>query len=153
MRIPGSRAAKRIVLESLGWILVAGGIVALVLPGPGLLGIVAGLILLSQQYDWAARRLEPVKKRALETAADGVATVPRILASCLGALILVGLGVLWTVQPDVPGWWPIGDRWWLLGGWGAGVSLLISGVVAFVLIGYSIKNFRHPRPAARPRPS
>jgi uncharacterized protein (TIGR02611 family) len=142
MRIPGSRAAKRVVLETLGWVLVLGGIAALVLPGPGLLAIVAGLALLSQQYEWAERRLEPIKKRALEAAADGVETLPRILLSCLGVVFLVGLGVLWGLQPEVPGWWPIDEKWWLPGGWGTGVSLIISGVLALALIVYSLKNFR-----------
>ena len=41
------------------------GVAAIFLPGPGLLGIFAGLALLSQQYEWAERRVEPVRLRAL----------------------------------------------------------------------------------------
>lgn len=137
-----TQAAKRLALETLGWLLLLGGIAALVLPGPGLLAIVAGLALLSQQYDWARRRLEPVKKRALEAAADGVETVPRILASCLGAAALVAAGVLWCADPDAPDWWPVDDKWWLPGGWTAGLSIIASGIVAFSLIVYSYRNFR-----------
>lgn len=137
-----TRALKRIGLESLGWLLVLGGLAALVLPGPGLLMIVGGLALLSQQYDWAKRRLDPLKKRALEAAADGVETVPKIVMSVTGALLLAAFGVLWCVNPDVPGWWPFSDSWWLPGGWGTGVSLIISSLVALALIVYSIKNFR-----------
>jgi putative transmembrane protein PGPGW len=137
-----SRAVKRIGLESLGWLLVIGGLAALVLPGPGLLAIVGGLALLSQQYDWASRRLEPMKKRALEAAADGVETWPRILISLLGVAVLLGFGVLWCVNPDAPGWWPIGDSWWLPGGWTTGVSIAASGLVAMALIVYSYRNFR-----------
>jgi putative transmembrane protein PGPGW len=140
--VVGTRAAKRIVLETLGWILVVGGIAALVLPGPGLLAIVAGLALLSQQYEWAERRLDPVKKRALEAAADGVATWPRIMVSALGVVFLLGLGVFWGIKPSAPGWWPIDEKWWLPGGWGTGVSLIISGLLALALIVYSYKNFR-----------
>ena len=136
------RAAKRVVLETLGWLLVVGGIAALILPGPGLLMIVGGLALLSQQYDWAERRLEPVKKRALEAAADGVETWPKIMMSGLGVVVLVALGVLWCVRPSAPGWWPVDDKWWLVGGWGAGVSLIISGLLALALIVYSYQNFR-----------
>ena len=136
------RAAKRVVLEALGWLLVLGGVAALVLPGPGLLMIVGGLALLSQQYEWAERRLEPVKKRALEAAADGVATWPRILMSAAGVAVLIALGALWCVRPDAPGWWPADDKYWLLGGWGAGVSLIASGLIALSLIVYSYRNFR-----------
>jgi hypothetical protein len=141
MRV-GSRVLKRVALESLGWLLVIGGLAAIVLPGPGLLAILAGLALLSQQYEWAQRRLEPVKQRALQTAADGVETWPRILASCLGVAFLVGLGIVWGVAPDVPNWWPLHERLWLPGGWGTGASLILSALIAMVLIVYSYRNFR-----------
>lgn len=141
-------AFKRLGLEVLGWVLVVGGIAALILPGPGLLLLLAGLVLLSQQYDWARRRLEPVRNQAFKTAAAGVATWPRIIGSTLGALVLIGLGVFWGVGPDVPGWWPLKDEWWLIGGWGTGSSLIISGVVAAALIVYSYRKFRDRDPDA-----
>ena len=47
------------MLESIGWLLIVAGIAALILPGPGLLMLFAGLVLLSQQYEWAERRVEP----------------------------------------------------------------------------------------------
>ena len=50
----------------LGWILVLLGLAALVLPGPGLLLLLAGLIVLSQEYDWAERRVEPLKEKAFD---------------------------------------------------------------------------------------
>lgn len=142
MMVSGRSAAKRLALETLGWLLVLGGIAALVLPGPGLLALFAGLALLSQQYDWAERRLEPVKRQALKTAADGVATWPRIVMSCLGVAWLIAAGVAWGLNPDVPGWWPLGERWWLPGGWATGVSLIASGFIALALIVYSYRNFR-----------
>lgn len=138
----GSRALKRIALEGLGWLLVVGGIVALILPGPGLLMIVGGLALLSQQYDWAERRLHPLKKRAIEAAADGVESRPKLIASCLGVAFLIGLGVVWGLHPDTPGWWPLDEKWWLPGGWGTGSSLIVSGLIALSMIVYSFRNFR-----------
>ena len=116
MAVPGRGAAKRLVLETFGWILLLAGVAAIFLPGPGLLGIFAGLALLSQQYDWAERRVEPVRIRALRGAAEGVETWPRIVASVLGALVLVACGVLWIQRPDAPGWWPLAETWWLPGG-------------------------------------
>ncbi len=142
MRTPGAAAVRRLVLETLGWLLVIAGIAALVLPGPGLLGIFAGLVLLSQQYEWAERRLEPVKERALRAAADSVETRLRIAGSSLAALALVAVGVLWIWRPPAPDWWPAPDGWWLAGGWATGVTQVVSGLIALATIGYSVKRFR-----------
>ncbi len=122
--------------------LVVGGVAGLILPGPGLLMIFAGMAILSQQYEWAERRLEPVKQRALGAAQDSVETWPRILGSLAGGLMVLGFGVLWIVQPPPPGWWPLGDSWWLLGGVGAGLTLILSGLIALGLVVYSYRRFR-----------
>ncbi|MEV7398445.1 PGPGW domain-containing protein [Aeromicrobium sp. NPDC092404] len=137
-----TRAVRRLVLEIVGWVLVAGGIAALVLPGPGLLLLVAGLAVLSEQYEWAERRLEPVKVMAYKAAADGVQTWPRIIASCTGALALAAVGVVWGIRPDPPAWWSLDDDWWLLGGWGTGATLILSACIALGFIVYSFRTFR-----------
>ncbi len=142
MKPPGGAAARRLALETLGWLLVVAGIAALVLPGPGLLAIFAGLALLSQQYDWAERRLEPVKERALKAAAESVETWGRILLSVTAALVLIACGVLWIWYPPAPGWWPIDDKWWLFGGWGTGSTQVASGLIAIAMIIYSYRRFR-----------
>jgi hypothetical protein len=46
-----------------GWTLLAVGAALLVLPGPGLLVLAAGLALLATEYVWAARLLGKVKQR------------------------------------------------------------------------------------------
>lgn len=135
-------AAKRVALEVLGWTLVVVGIAALVLPGPGLLALFAGLAVLSQQYEWAERRLEPVKVAALKAAAEGVETLPRILMSVLGACSVMAVGVFWGVRPESPSWWPVQDWLWLPGGWGTGAGLIVSGLIALALIVYSYRKFR-----------
>jgi len=142
MGIVVKSTAKRIALEGLGWILVLVGLAAIVLPGPGLLALFAGVALLATQYEWAERRLEPVKKAALRTAADSVKTWPRIAMSAAGVIWLTAMGVVWGVHPDAPGWWPLADKWWLPGGWGTGASLIVSGVVAGAMVVYSYLNFR-----------
>ncbi len=134
--------AKRVAVEGTGWLLVVVGIAALVLPGPGLLALFAGVALLATQYEWAERRLDPVRKAALRAAADSVSSWPRILASFAGVCWLIALGVYWGISPPAPSWWPIDDRWWLTGGWGTGATLIGSGVIAGAIVVYSYLNFR-----------
>lgn len=133
--------AKRIVLETAGWALLLVGIAAIPLPGPGLLGVFAGLALLSRQYDWADRRVEPVRLRALRSAAEGVETWPRVVLSCLAALTLGGFGVLWILDPPVPGWWPLPELLWLPGGIWTGLTQVGSAIFALGLIAYSYRRF------------
>lgn len=141
-------AAKRVLLEVVGWLLLLAGIAALVLPGPGLLLMFAGLAVLSQQYEWAERWVEPVRLRALRAAAESVETWPRIVASTVLAVGLVACGVVWIRQPAMPTWWPQDDRWWapdeswwLPGEIWTGVTQIASGVLALVLIVYSYRRF------------
>lgn len=134
-------AARRIAIEIAGWGLVLVGIAALVLPGPGLLALFAGLAILSQQYEWAERRVRPVEVMALKSAAQSVQTWPRILASVAGALALAAVGVFWGIGTDVPGWWPLRDSWWLIGGWGTGATLIGSSLIALATIVYSYRRF------------
>jgi hypothetical protein len=141
-------AIRRIVNEVLGWILVVLGLAALVLPGPGLLLLFLGLLLLSRQYEWARRRLDPVRLRAMRSAADGVATWPRVLMSTLAALALAACGALWIVDPDPPRWWPVSERWWLIGTWQTGCTLCLSSALALTLIALSYRRY-HGNPAAR----
>ncbi len=139
-RVPGW--VRRTGIEVVGWTLVVLGIAALVLPGPGLLMLAAGLAVLSQQYHWARRYLKPLKANAYHAAALGVKTIPRIAASCASALVIMSLGVAWIVRPGVPSWWFLDDKWWLFGGAGTGISLIASSIIALVLIIYSVRRFR-----------
>lgn len=135
-------SARRVVLEVVGWVLVVVGIVALVAPGPGLLLLFAGLLVLSQENEWARKRVDPVRKKALQGASDSVQTWPRIIVSLLGVVWLVGLGIVWGIGTPVPDWWPVRDSWWLVGGWGTGATLIASGLFALGLIVYSYRRFR-----------
>ncbi len=131
----------RVWVTLAGWVLVLAGIVALILPGPGLLLLLAGLVVLSQEYEWAERRVETVKKKAFDVARAGVSTFPRIVLSALGAVAVAAVGVLWTLDPEIPELGPIGPSL-PLGGWPTGSSIILSGLVALGLLVYSIKRFR-----------
>ncbi len=136
---------RKIVVTVLGWILLLLGLAALALPGPGLLMLLAGMVLLSQQYTWAEQRVEPVKRQAFATAAAGVQTVPRIAVSVLGALVLAAVGVFWGLDPQIPQVWRIGPEL-PFGGWGTGVSLIVSAVVALGLLVWSYQRFSDTDP-------
>lgn len=142
MRPPGGAALKRVAVEGAGWLLVAAGIAALVLPGPGLLMLFAGLAILSQQYDWAERRVAPVRRKALRGAAESVDNPLRIALSTALGVVLIACGVLWIRDPEAPPWWPLSERWWLPGGAATGVTQVLSGLIALALIVYSYRRFR-----------
>src|SRR3954463_8804978 len=140
-------AAKRIGLEAVGWVLGVAGIAALVLPGPGLLMIAGGLIILSQQYEWAERRVEPIKREALKGAAKSVETWPRIVMTSTMILLIAAAGVLWFAHPDSPGWWPISESWWLPGGKATSISQFLSALIALALLVWSYRKY-HGNPQA-----
>ena len=138
-------AAKRVALEVVGWLLVVAGLAAIVLPGPGLLLLAAGLFVLSQQYEWAERRVDPILDRALIGAATGVESAWKVALSLLFALGLVACGVLWIQSPPAPDWWPLAESWWLPGGMATGITQVASGIVALGLIVWSYRRY-HGKP-------
>lgn len=134
--------AGRVLTEAVAWLLVVTGIAALVLPGPGLLMMFAGLTMLARYYPWAERWLDPVRRRALDGAALSVATWSRIVLAVALALGIIACGVLWAWSPPVPSWWPVSDVWWLPGGVAVAVTQITSGLIALGLIIYSCRRFR-----------
>ena len=143
---------RRTGSEVLGWSLVVAGIALLVLPGPGILALVAGVALLAPHYQWARRILDPLHDHAVETARKGVATRSRVLMSLAGVFWLLGLGAVWLLAqpiPEVSLWgWDIGPE--LPGGAAAGIGLLASGVAGGALLAYSVKRW-YPGPEASDR--
>ncbi len=139
---PLVRAAKRVLRETAGWLMLLGGLAAIPLPGPGLLITFAGLLLLSRQYAWAERRVDWVRSRALEGAADSVATWPRPTMSIGGAVLILMVGIMWIASPPAPVWWPLEEAWWLPGGVVVGMTQLASAVIGLALLGYSYWWFR-----------
>lgn len=139
---------KHVLLQGAGWVLVIVGLAAMVLPGPGLLALFAGMAMLATQYEWAHRRLAPVRKAALHGAAESVKNWLRILLSVVGVCLLISIGVYWGISAAAPSWWPVDDKWWLVGGWGTGATLMGSGVIAFAMLVYSYFNFRDDEESA-----
>jgi uncharacterized protein (TIGR02611 family) len=65
------RNGRRIAVTVAGFVLILGGLAMLVLPGPGILVIVAGLAILATEYVWAQRALNYAKQKS-EQARDTV---------------------------------------------------------------------------------
>lgn len=139
---------RKVGRNVLGWTLLVLGVAAIALPGPGLLMLLAGLVVLSQEYDWASRRVAPVKRRAFTAAAAGVRTIPRIALSVAAALTMAGVGVVWGLDPTIPEFWVFGPNL-PFAGWSTGASIIVSAAVALALLGWSVRRFRieAPRPA------
>jgi len=58
------RSSKRVGVTLLGAVLVLAGLAMFVLPGPGILVVIAGLAVLATEYVWAAVMLERAKRYA-----------------------------------------------------------------------------------------
>ena len=54
----------RLATIVVGFVVLFGGLVMMVLPGPGVLGILAGLCILSRELAWAERMIEYVKEKS-----------------------------------------------------------------------------------------
>ena len=63
-----AEAKRNIVLRlgtiALGFVVLIGGLLMLVLPGPGIVGVIAGLAILARELAWAERLLEYAKEKS-----------------------------------------------------------------------------------------
>lgn len=145
---PGSRLRAwihRTWSESLGWVLVVLGIILMPLPGPGMLIVLGGIVLLARHYDWADRIVEPLQTKALEAAEYGVATLPRILVSLLGIACVVAFGFLWFSSPTIPEFSILGVGFGPelpAAGWVGAAGIWSGAAVGLGLLVYSIRRWR-----------
>ena len=122
---------KRVACGVGGGLLLAVGVVLLVLPGPGLLLVLAGLLVLANGFPKAQKFVEPVERRAMKAAEESVASPLRLVFSIGTGVALMAAGVVWWVVPGLP-----------LGGWPTGVSLELSGLI---LLGLLVVSYRRVR--------
>jgi hypothetical protein len=125
------KQVKRVTVAVLGGVVLLIGIALLVLPGPGLLLVLAGLLILASEFPTLERYIDPVRDRAMKAAEDSVSSPLRIAGSVLCGLALIAAGVLWGLR--VFPWLP-------LPGWSTGSSLILSGIVLFALLGWSYRR-------------
>jgi hypothetical protein len=78
-----------------GILVSAFGCLLLVLPGPGLVVLAAGLVILAQDVPFAARMLEKVRRR-LPTDADGKLPKGTIVMGLVITVLTVSASIWWT---------------------------------------------------------
>jgi hypothetical protein len=132
-----SNPAKRVAALVGGGLVLIVGIVLLVLPGPGLLLVLGGLIILANEFPAVEKYVDPVQDRAMKAAEESVSSPLRIAGSVLAGVALLAAGVVWGLFPDLP-----------LGGWATGSSLILSGIVLLALLVYSYRRVQARRVSA-----
>nr|WP_040407930.1 PGPGW domain-containing protein [Amycolatopsis nigrescens] len=130
----GGNPVKRVTVGVAGGVLLLVGIALLVLPGPGLLLVLAGLIVLASEFPALERYVDPVRDRAMKAAEDSVASPLRITGSVLAGLALIAAGVVWGLVPGLP-----------LAGWSTGSSLILSGLILLGLLYWSYRRVQSRR--------
>ncbi|KOX26690.1 PGPGW domain-containing protein [Streptomyces ardesiacus] len=135
----GVDSIRRTALGVLGAVLLLVGVALLVLPGPGLLLVFAGVALLARAVPALDRFVAPVRVRAMRAAQESVSSGWRTAGSVLVGLCLLAAGVVWGLVPEVP-----------YSGWAAGASLIVSGLVLFALLVWSRRRVLAARRGSPP---
>lgn len=128
--------ARRVTILLAGGALVLMGIVLLVLPGPGLLLVLGGLLVLSTEFPAVDRYIEPIQHRAGQAMRTSVSSPLRLICSVLCGVALIVAGVVWGLVKTLP-----------LGGWPTGSSLILSGLVLLGLLVFSYRRAQRQRPS------
>ena len=130
MRSSG-RLIRRVAVTLVGVAVLGIGIALLALPGPGVLVIALGFLILSLEYDWARTRFESARQKAADLADQAVAKPWSTVLSILASLALPAAGVAWGAVSALPF-----SSWW------TGGSLLFGGLAALTTIIVSIRQAR-----------
>lgn len=102
-------ATTKLVVTVVGTAVLTAGLIMMVTPGPGLLGIVAGLAILATEWDWADRWLGTARRKLHEARLAAEAMDPRvrrrrILLTTAVVVLVVGAAVGYLLVADWPDW-------------------------------------------------
>ena len=130
--------AKRVACGVGGGLLLVIGVALLVLPGPGLLLVLAGLLVLANGFPKVQKFVAPVERRAMQAAEESVSSPLRMILSIGTGVVLIAAGVVWWVVPGLP-----------LGGWPMGASLILSGLILLGVLAVSYRHVRSQRTSSK----
>ena len=91
------RNAKRMLIFILGVSVLLAGVAMLALPGPGLVVIIAGLVILATEFTWAERALDKTSKKAAGAATKVTGNKNGRLALAVSGIGMIVAGVLVAV--------------------------------------------------------
>lgn len=120
---PALGLTTKIVVTTVGVLVIGAGLVMMVAPGPGLLGLVIGLAILATEYDWAERWLRAARRKAHEARLKAEAMDPKVRRRRLiiAGVVLVAIASVVVGYVLVFDWPPMAvDGWnWVQGlaGW------------------------------------
>jgi hypothetical protein len=138
-----ARLIRRVVVTVAGVAVLGLGIALLALPGPGVLVIALGFLILSVEYEWARRYFEMARQKASDLADQAVAKPWSTVLSIFASLGLIAAGLIWGSVSAVPF-----SSWW------TGGSLIFGGVAALTTIIFSLRQAQaHRRRLANANPS
>ena len=121
---PAMSLTTKIVVTTIGVLVLLGGVLMMVTPGPGIVGIALGLAILATEYEWAHRWLQKARDKAHQARLRAEAMDPKVrrrqlLVSVLVFLALTAGVVTYVVIYDWPavavnGWdWVQGLAGWV----------------------------------------
>jgi drug/metabolite transporter (DMT)-like permease len=97
--VGNGKHVRRAAIGLVGAMLSVIGLAMLVLPGPGLLLVLAGLLVLASEFPALERYVDPVRERAMKAAEGSVSSPVRIAGSVCAGLGLIGAGIAWGLVP------------------------------------------------------
>jgi uncharacterized protein (TIGR02611 family) len=75
---PAMSLTTKIVVTTIGVLVLLGGVLMMVTPGPGIVGIALGLAILATEYEWAHRWLQKARDKAHQARLKAEAMDPKV---------------------------------------------------------------------------
>lgn len=124
-----ARLVRRVLVTIVGLAVLGLGVALLALPGPGVLVIALGFLILSSEYEWARRGFETARQKAADLADQAVSNPWSTVGSILASLALIAAGIVWGSVTSLP-----------FSSWFSGGSLIFGGLVALTTIIVSLRQ-------------
>jgi uncharacterized protein (TIGR02611 family) len=113
---PALALTSKIVVTTVGVVVVGAGLVMMVTPGPGVVALVVGLAILATEWDWADRWLDRARQAAHDARERAARTDPRvrrrrIILGALGVVLVVTAVAVYVAAFGWPSYLVDGWNW------------------------------------------